>query len=135
MMEFDGLVDDYAKIVIQYGYSNNPHPCHLKLKLTSHPTFSLPPTPALFVTHLFCFAAVFPSYVTMFSVAFPLAPLMSLLANVVQLRGSSNMLITTVRRPLSRGANSIGAWFAIMEFMSIAAVVTNIALLFVNSKQ
>eukprot|EP00611_Tribonema_gayanum_P023904 TRINITY_DN5126_c0_g1_i1.p1 TRINITY_DN5126_c0_g1~~TRINITY_DN5126_c0_g1_i1.p1 ORF type:complete len:344 (+),score=77.83 TRINITY_DN5126_c0_g1_i1:283-1314(+) len=72
-------------------------------------------------------------YVTFFSMAFPLAPLLALLNNLVQIRVDAFKLCRTRRRPLAQTTSGIGVWDNVLEIMTILAVVTNCALVGVTS--
>jgi len=67
-------------------------------------------------------------YVTLFVVAFPLAPLVALLSNILEMRVDGTKLLLLTRRPEPRGAANIGTWFDILQAVSFIAVVTNIAI-------
>jgi hypothetical protein len=64
-------------------------------------------------------------YVTLFVVAFPIAPLLALVNNVLETRIDSTKLCKLTRRPEPRGAFNIGTWFDILQIVSYIAVVTN----------
>ena len=66
-------------------------------------------------------------YVTFFSMAFPLAPLCALLNNVIEIRTDAYKLCHNTQRPVARKASGIGVWFKVLEFMSLIAVLTNLA--------
>lgn len=68
-------------------------------------------------------------YVTLFVVAFPLAPLAALLNNIVETRVDATKLIKLTRRPEPRGAANIGTWYSVLDIMSIIAVGTNCAII------
>jgi hypothetical protein len=59
-------------------------------------------------------------FCTIFVASFPLAPLMALLNNIVEIRLDAFKFITLKRRVPVQMSNSIGAWGAILE--AIAAV-------------
>lgn len=63
-------------------------------------------------------------YVTMFVVAFPLAPALALLNNVFEARVDLFKLTECRRPPLIQRSN-IGAWQYCMEFISFLSVITN----------
>jgi anoctamin-8 len=54
-------------------------------------------------------------YVSFFSVAFPLAPLLAVLHNVVELRCDAYKLLHTKQRPLARRVGSIGVWLFVLQ--------------------
>eukprot|EP00753_Platysulcus_tardus_P014758 PLAT4453.1.p1 GENE.PLAT4453.1~~PLAT4453.1.p1 ORF type:complete len:397 (-),score=118.11 PLAT4453.1:26-1045(-) len=74
-------------------------------------------------------------YVTLFSMAFPLAPLCALVNNLIELRSDAFKLCHAKQRPIARKAAGIGAWYTVLEMMSIAAVLTNCAHLGITSGQ
>ena len=67
-------------------------------------------------------------YVTMFVVAFPLAPAVALLNNVMELRIDANKLCTLTRRPRPRKVAGIGSWARLMDLIALIAIVTNVLL-------
>lgn len=73
-------------------------------------------------------------YVTFFSVAFPLAPLLAMLNNFVEIRGDAYKLCYNTRRPVARKAGGIGVWFSVLRIMSLLAVLTNCAHIAFTSK-
>lgn len=68
-------------------------------------------------------------YVTLFVVAFPLAPLLALINNLLEVRVDSFKVCRASRRPEPRGAANIGTWYGILEIMSFIAVIVNVALI------
>ncbi|KAG9410682.1 hypothetical protein AC1031_018707 [Aphanomyces cochlioides] len=64
-------------------------------------------------------------YVSFFSIAFPLAPLLALINNVVSLRADAFKLCHTMQRPRALKASGIGIWFPVLQTMSVIAVITN----------
>lgn len=67
-------------------------------------------------------------YATLFVAAFPLAPLMAFVNNYIEIRIDAWKLCQNCRRPMPSGAEDIGTWQAILEIMSVAAVMCNCAL-------
>lgn len=60
-------------------------------------------------TRLMCsLAVILFGFVTIFVAAMPLAPLLFLLHNVVQLRANANKLVSSYRRPIAYKADGIG---------------------------
>jgi hypothetical protein len=57
-------------------------------------------------------------YVTLFVAAFPLAPLLAYVSNVVEIRTDGWKLIHAFRRALPFGAQDIGSWMAILQVRS-----------------
>lgn len=64
-------------------------------------------------------------YVSFFSLAFPLAPLLALVNNVVELRTDAFKLCHAKQRPLAHKASGIGIWLHVLQLMSVLAVLTN----------
>jgi Calcium-activated chloride channel len=64
-------------------------------------------------------------YVTLFASAFPLAATLAMLSNIVEARSDAFKLLFTYRRPTSQRVRSIGAWFTVLRFLSVLAIVTN----------
>ena len=73
-------------------------------------------------------------YATLFAPACPIAPVMALVNNYVELRVDAMKLCYGTRRPIPKGAADIGTWYAILSIMATAAVTTNGALLAFTSK-
>jgi hypothetical protein len=69
-------------------------------------------------------------YVTMFVAAFPLAPACALLNNVLEIRTDAWRRLVAMQRPaFAMRAENIGEWMQVLEFMSMAAVATNVGVL------
>lgn len=68
-------------------------------------------------------------YVTLFAVAFPLAPLLAFLNNVFELRVVRYRLLKLTRRPIPASARGIGSWLQVLDIMTTVSVLTNSALL------
>jgi anoctamin-10/anoctamin-7 len=69
-------------------------------------------------------------YATLFSAAFPLAPVLSYLNNFVEIRVDGWKLLQCSRRPEPSGCEDIGAWYGILDLISTISVVTNGLLIF-----
>lgn len=67
-------------------------------------------------------------YATIFTVAFPAAPLMALLNNLCQIRFDFYKITIRSRRVVPRGAEDIGTWEHLFHIMSTVAIVSNCAL-------
>lgn len=67
-------------------------------------------------------------FVTLFVVAFPLAPFLALVNNVFETRIDAFKVCQQTRRPEPRGAANIGTWFDILNIVSYIAVITNVAI-------
>jgi len=68
-------------------------------------------------------------YITLFASAFPVAPVMALMNNVVEIRTDAFKLLTAYSRPEYSGAQSIGTWYGILELLGVFAVITNCLLI------
>uniref|UniRef100_A0A8C4GY78 Anoctamin n=1 Tax=Dicentrarchus labrax TaxID=13489 RepID=A0A8C4GY78_DICLA len=64
-------------------------------------------------------------FITLFVASFPLAPLMALINNIIEVRVDAWKLTTQFRRPVAAKAHSIGAWQEILNGMAVLSVVTN----------
>ncbi|XP_012581072.1 PREDICTED: anoctamin-5 [Condylura cristata] len=64
-------------------------------------------------------------FVTLFVASFPLAPLLALLNNIIEIRVDAWKLTTQYRRPVAAKAHSIGVWEDILNGMAILSVATN----------
>uniref|UniRef100_A0AAQ4RYA7 Anoctamin n=1 Tax=Gasterosteus aculeatus aculeatus TaxID=481459 RepID=A0AAQ4RYA7_GASAC len=68
---------------------------------------------------------VFFGFITLFVASFPLAPLLALINNIIEVRVDAWKLTTQFRRPVAAKAHSIGAWQEILNGMAVLSVVTN----------
>lgn len=59
--------------------------------------------------------------------SFPLAPLLALINNLLEIRIDAWKITTQFRRMVPQKAQDIGAWQPIMQGMAILAVVTNVS--------
>nr|XP_021403090.1 anoctamin-6 isoform X3 [Lonchura striata domestica] len=64
-------------------------------------------------------------FVTLFVASFPLAPLLALINNMLEIRLDAWKLTTQFRRLVPQKAQDIGAWQPILQGIAILAVVTN----------
>ncbi|XP_036374283.1 anoctamin-4-like [Megalops cyprinoides] len=64
-------------------------------------------------------------FTTIFVAAFPLAPLLALLNNIIEIRLDAYKFVTQWRRPLPSQAKDIGIWYGILEGIGILSVITN----------
>lgn len=65
-------------------------------------------------------------FVTLFVASFPLAPLLALINNLLEIRVDAWKLTTQFRRMVPQKAQDIGAWQPIMQGIALLAVVTNV---------
>lgn len=73
------------------------------------------------------------SQIVLFSAAFPLGALLSLLSGYIEIYWERYKWIHWVRRPFPQRAVSIGAWYYALEAISIALVMTNLGIVFVTN--
>ncbi|XP_062505132.1 anoctamin-7-like isoform X2 [Corticium candelabrum] len=64
-------------------------------------------------------------FVTVFVAAMPLAPLLALLNNIIEIRLDAIQFVVDMRRPVAMKADGIGIWQNILEFVVKLAVVAN----------
>ncbi|XP_029495319.1 anoctamin-5-like [Oncorhynchus nerka] len=64
-------------------------------------------------------------FITLFVASFPLAPLLALCNNILEVRVDSWKFTTQFRRPVAAKAHNIGAWQEILNVVAILSVVTN----------
>ncbi|NP_001428229.1 anoctamin-5 isoform k [Homo sapiens] len=64
-------------------------------------------------------------FVTLFVASFPLAPLLALINNIVEIRVDAWKLTTQYRRTVASKAHSIGVWQDILYGMAVLSVATN----------
>jgi len=74
-------------------------------------------------------------YITLFVAAFPLAPLLALANNLLEVRTDSLKLCKIYRRPAPLRAEDIGTWYGILEIMSVICVMTNCLIISFTSNQ
>ncbi|XP_075867523.1 anoctamin-4-like [Nelusetta ayraudi] len=72
-------------------------------------------------------------FTTIFVAAFPLAPLLALLNNIVEIRLDAYKFVTQWRRPLPSQAKDIGIWYGILEGIGVLSVITNAFVIAVTS--
>lgn len=77
----------------------------------------------------FSLAVVQFGFVTLFVASFPLAPLLALINNLLEIRVDAWKITTQFRRIVPQKAQDIGAWQPIMQGIAILAVVTNVSAL------
>uniref|UniRef100_A0A8D3BPK0 Anoctamin n=1 Tax=Scophthalmus maximus TaxID=52904 RepID=A0A8D3BPK0_SCOMX len=65
-------------------------------------------------------------FITLFVASFPLAPLLALFNNILEVRVDAWKFTTQFRRPVASKARNIGAWQEILNAVAILSVVTNV---------
>lgn len=73
-------------------------------------------------------------FTTIFVAAFPLAPLLALLNNWMEMRMSARKLVCDTRRVIAEQAQNIGIWFPIFHTLTHIAVVSNACLIAFTSE-
>ncbi|XP_022056633.1 anoctamin-5-like isoform X2 [Acanthochromis polyacanthus] len=64
-------------------------------------------------------------FITLFVASFPLAPLLALFNNILEIRVDAWKFTTQFKRPMASKARNIGAWQEILNAVAILSVVTN----------
>ncbi|XP_059831561.1 anoctamin-9-like [Hypanus sabinus] len=64
-------------------------------------------------------------FTTIFVAAFPLAPLLAFLNNIIEIRLDAKKMIWHFKRPIPRKAKDIGIWLKILEAIGVLAVIGN----------
>ncbi|XP_035119835.3 anoctamin-9 isoform X1 [Callithrix jacchus] len=64
-------------------------------------------------------------FTTIFVAAFPLAPLLALLSNLVEIRLDAIKMVRLQRRLVPRKAKDIGTWLQVLETIGVLAVIAN----------
>ncbi|XP_065366433.1 anoctamin-6 isoform X2 [Calliphora vicina] len=63
-------------------------------------------------------------FITLFGLAFPLAPLLALINNIFEVRLDAIKMLKFIRRPIAQRANDIGVWMGIMTVVTKIAVAS-----------
>lgn len=61
-------------------------------------------------------------FITLFSLAFPLTPLLALINNIFELRLDAIKMLKLERRPVAQRVKSIGVWMNILTILSKVSV-------------
>ncbi|KAI0046519.1 DUF590-domain-containing protein [Auriscalpium vulgare] len=69
-------------------------------------------------------------YVALWSTIWPLAPVMALVNNVLELRSDAFKIVSHCRRPLPKRTDTIGPWLDCLAFITWLAALTNSALVY-----
>ncbi|XP_063053222.1 anoctamin-9 [Engraulis encrasicolus] len=65
------------------------------------------------------------SFTTIFVAAFPLAPLLALLNNIIEIRLDAIKMVSLERRLVPQKTNNIGVWTDVLEAVGVLAVIAN----------
>jgi len=71
-------------------------------------------------------------YVVLFAAVSPLAALLALLNNVLEIRIDAFRLCKGYRRPFARRVKNIGAWQLAFESLAVISIMTNCAILYIS---
>ena len=82
---------------------------------------------------IFAIASLQFGYATLFATSFTLAPMMAFVNNYVEIRVDAWKISVLSRRPFPSGAEDIGQWQTLLEFMSTLQIITNTALVIFTS--
>uniref|UniRef100_A0A672PVE6 Anoctamin n=1 Tax=Sinocyclocheilus grahami TaxID=75366 RepID=A0A672PVE6_SINGR len=72
-------------------------------------------------------------FTTIFVAAFPLAPLLALLNNIIEIRLDAYKFVSQWRRPMPARATDIGIWHGVLEGIGVVAVITNAFVIAITS--
>ena len=64
-------------------------------------------------------------YVALFAPAYPLAPILSMINNIIEIRVDAMRLCYACQRPTWTQAADIGSWYTVLNILGYAAVLTN----------
>merc|ERR1719329_1916885 len=73
-------------------------------------------------------------YAVLFSVAFPLAPLLAFVSTYFEIRVDSWVLLQKSRRVVPTGVEDIGTWQSVFETLASVSVISNMGILFLVSE-
>lgn len=69
--------------------------------------------------------------ISLWSVLWPLAPVMSVVNNFFELRSDAFKLVVNKRRPIPRRVESIGSWMNVLSLLAYLSFFTNFTMLFI----
>ena len=69
--------------------------------------------------------------ISLWSVLWPLAPVMSVVNNFFELRSDAFKLVVNMRRPIPRRVESIGSWMSVLSHLAHLSFFTNYTMLFI----
>eukprot|EP00299_Pterocystis_sp_00344_P006882 c1945_g1_i1.p1 GENE.c1945_g1_i1~~c1945_g1_i1.p1 ORF type:complete len:810 (+),score=205.98 c1945_g1_i1:46-2475(+) len=73
-------------------------------------------------------------HITLFASAFPLSSMCALLNNIIEVKVDGFKLLLANQRPRYLGAEDIGTWQIVLEFMSYVSVISNCAIICFTSE-
>ena len=68
-------------------------------------------------------------YLVLFAPAFPLAPFLAFVNNVIEIRTSGFKMCFAYQRPKWRARSGIGSWLAVLNVLGFLAVITNASMI------
>eukprot|EP00347_Sterkiella_histriomuscorum_P001432 403372059 len=72
-------------------------------------------------------------YIVLFAQAFPLAPLLSIFINFLEMKADMNMMAFYQKRTVAQGATGIGSWGGIVETLSFVGIGVNCGIIYWTS--
>lgn len=76
---------------------------------------------------------IFFSLATLYSCACPIAMLIVMIHHIIDMNVDLRINYTTTRRPIQKIRTNIGPWLTVVEFMAVAAVISNCLLLYLST--
>ncbi len=64
-------------------------------------------------------------YVILFAIGFPMAPVLAMLNNIVEVQVDKYKLMKLTKRPVPHSANGIGVWATIVDVVTSISIFTN----------
>ena len=77
----------------------------------------------------FCDRVIQYGYLVLFAPAFPLAPFLAFINNVIEIRTSGYKFCRGIQRPTWRSEQGIGSWFVVLNVLGFMAVLTNASMI------
>ncbi|ORY49753.1 DUF590-domain-containing protein [Rhizoclosmatium globosum] len=72
-------------------------------------------------------------YVCLFSLSFPLAPLLALISSILEIRLGAYRLVVESKRPFARRVEDLGAWKDIMDAIAKISILVNALIIVMSS--
>ncbi|CAG2218059.1 unnamed protein product [Mytilus edulis] len=64
-------------------------------------------------------------FLMLFAASLPIAPLIALFTNLIDIRVDAKRMLWWYRRPLAKIAQDIGTWYIILQFVNVCGVISN----------
>ena len=68
-------------------------------------------------------------FLCLFSAAFPIAPLLAIINNFIEVRSDGSKMLDAFRRPWPAGAEDIGSWYPIFQIIGALSIISNAGIL------